>query len=96
MKERSLTRLIVLSVSLILPSVLVPINLCSLSQSHFRSTLVADGVPLPPPEPLPPPPPPHITSASTDGVPLPPPEPLPPPPPPKVTGSTTYDAKPPA
>jgi hypothetical protein len=93
MNERSLTRLIVLSVSLILPSVLVPINLCSLSQSHFRSTLVADGVPLPPPEPLPPPPP-HITSASIDGVPLPPPEPLPPPAPPKVTSSTTYDARP--
>jgi hypothetical protein len=63
MKKRPLTRSFVLSVSLILPSVLVLTNF-SASRPRLGSTLRADGAPMPPPEPLPPPPPPRLTGDS--------------------------------
>lgn len=83
MKNRSLIQFFVLCVGLILLSAILPVNPSSLLHLRHNSTLVADGVPLPPPEPrhitnlidgvpLPPPEPRHIT---IDGVPLPPPEP---------------------
>ena len=78
MKER-LTQVLILSVSLMLLSVVLPVNSSSLSQPQLAFTRVTDGVPLPPPHftntstdgvPLPPP---HFANTSTDGVPLPPP-----------------------
>ena len=93
MKERLSLQFFVLSIALILLTVLAPVNLSSLPQLHLRSTLTADGVPLPPPEPPPKPRPSgildstqlqplqltqqQIASLGIDGVPLPPPEPPP-------------------
>jgi hypothetical protein len=54
MNERSLRPLILLFVSLILPAVFVLANFWPSPPLRLGSTVVADGVPLPPPEPLPP------------------------------------------
>jgi hypothetical protein len=83
MKERPLTRLIVLSVSLILPSVLVPLIFVlgpSLISAQRWSPMASCrcGRHLRPPSQAP----------LFDGVPLPPPESLAPSPPPKATDST--------
>jgi len=63
MKER-LTQVLILSVSLMLLSVVLPVNSSSLSHPQLAFDRATDGVPLPPP---------HFTNRSTDGVPLPPP-----------------------
>ncbi|MGB7844917.1 MAG: hypothetical protein WBL63_04825 [Candidatus Acidiferrum sp.] len=55
MKARSITLGVVLSVSVIVLSLVAPVNHSSQPQTHGSAVLVADGVPGPP---LPPPPPP--------------------------------------
>jgi len=73
MKRSPLMQFVVLCVGLILLSAIVPVNPSSVLSRVDRSTLVADGVPLPPPEPAPK----HIAGMLPDGVPLPAPEPPP-------------------
>jgi hypothetical protein len=91
MKERLLTLVSTLSVSIILLALVVPVNASSLPPAQPGFVLLTDGVPLPPPGPRPtspyrltdgvplPPPGPRPTSPYrlTDGVPLPPPGPRP-------------------
>jgi hypothetical protein len=85
MKNRSLMQFFAVCVGLILLSAILPVNSSSLLHLRHDSTLIADGIPLPPPEPrhfnslpdgipLPPPEPRHINNL-IDGIPLPPPEP---------------------
>ena len=76
------------SVSLIVLSLLFPVNSCLAWIHTGNAVFVADGNPLPP---FPPPPPPP-TKAMFDGNPL-PPFPPPPPPPQKFDG-TTFDGNP--
>jgi hypothetical protein len=78
MKKSSVTFGVTLTVSLIVISLLVPVNhsVCQISPNN--AILVADGSPLPP---VPPPPPPGSTKLKLDGSPLPP---TPPPPPQKL------------
>ena len=99
MKNKFLTLKIILSVSLIVLSIAVPVNYRLAGRVGAGNSHVADGVPLPPPNQ---PPPKLGVVQSADGVPLPPPNqpppknstvltadgvPLPPPnqPPPKLT-----------
>jgi hypothetical protein len=79
MKNQFLILKIVLSVSLIVLSIAVPVNYRLAGGVSSGNTHVADGVPLPPPTQ----PPPKLGVVQTaDGVPLPPPTQ----PPPKFLG----------
>jgi hypothetical protein len=72
MKIRLITLVAALSVSLILLSLVVPVNHPSQLPTQKGVGVVADGVPLPPPIP---PPPKQLGALLADGVPLPPPIP---------------------
>jgi hypothetical protein len=75
MKKQFLILKGLLSVSLIVLSVAVPVNFQLLGKAGAGNIQVADGVPLP----IPPTPPPKSSVLVADGVPL----PIPPTPPPK-------------
>jgi hypothetical protein len=68
MKKQFLILKGLLSVSLIVLSIAVPVNFQLLGNAGAGNALVADGVPLPPP-----PPPKSTNVLVADGVPLPPP-----------------------
>lgn len=74
MRKHLITFGLALSVSLILLSLLVPVNHSILLPSHAGAKVVADGTPIPP---VPPPPPPQPNVTIADGTPIPP---TPPPP----------------
>lgn len=77
MKKYFVTFGLALSVTLIVLSLLVPVNHSVALPGHTGAMLVADGTPIPPVPPPPPPPQQNIVIA--DGTPIPP---VPPPPPP--------------
>jgi len=78
MKKSSITFGVTLALSLIVISLLVPVNHSVSQISPNNAILVADGSPLPP---TPPPPPTKGNQLMLDGSPLPP---TPPPPPQKL------------
>ena len=87
MKNKFLTLKIILSVSLIVLSIAVPVNYRLAGAVGWGNSHVADGVPLPPPNQ----PPPKLGVVQTaDGVPLPPPNQ----PPPKNSTVLTADGVP--
>ena len=89
MKKSSVTLGVALSASLIVISLLVPVNHSVSQISPNNAVLIADGSPLPP---TPPPPPTKGNQLMLDGSPLPP---TPPPPPQKLTnGALTLDGSP--
>ena len=86
MKKSSVTLRVILSVSLIVISLLFPVNHSVWQVNPNNASLVADGSPLPP---TPAPPLPGSTKLMLDGSPLPP---TPPPPPQKIyTGRLPVD-----
>jgi hypothetical protein len=89
MKKPFVTLGVTLSASLIVISLLFPVNHSVYQASPNNAFLIADGSPLPP---TPPPPPTKGNQLTLDGSPLPP---VPPPPPQKLSnGAMTLDGSP--
>jgi hypothetical protein len=90
MKKPFFTLGVTLPVSLIVISLLLPVNHSVYQASPSNAFLIADGSPLPPTPP--PPPPTKGNQLMLDGSPLPP---VPPPPPQKLSnGAMTLDGSP--